>query len=210
MFTFDLLSNQILDAIAILIGQRVQNSGMAILGKKLQLAETIAITEIPPHVRENVQAVPVFRGHWFHQLKSANRYVGYATSTPIGPAETDWMVEGVYKANLSNQIATTIRWIEKNLEGDGLVRLLVEPRHHLHALTISNRNGIQVVVAHFPRQVESIRKRFVYTWPDLFTHLSKQAAVRGVDAGGQRKKRGVKVTSGKGQRSKLRSRSKNR
>lgn len=197
MLTFDPLKDEVLDAIAVLIGQRLRDDAIPKMSKQLVLAETIAIAEIPLHATEGKQTRPAFHSHWFHQLKSGNKYVGYVISTPIGPAETDWMVEGIYKADLSNQVATAVRWVDKNVEGDGIVRLLVEPRHHLHALIITNSDQVRAVVAHLPRRIGTLRKRAVYSWTDLFAQLSKNAPVRGVEVSGPATTRGPKVPRGK-------------
>ena len=187
MLAFSPQKKKVLDAIAVLIGKWLHDAPMFGVNKQLELAETIAITEMPPHSTNASRTGPIFHGHWFHQLKSGRKYVGYAISTPIGPTETDWMIEAVYKANLSNQIAVVVRWIEENVQGDGIVRMLAEPRHHLHALTITNHDGVRVVLAHIPWHIEGLRKRVIYSWADFVAQLSKTKPVRGVQVGVSRR-----------------------
>src|SRR5260221_11398156 len=127
MLSLDQLPDSVLDGISRLIGNRLKDAPLPGFGVRLELAETIAITEVPLHPTESDGDPPVFRGHWLHLLKSGGKYVGHAISTPIGPAQTDWMIEGVYRADLSKYIARTANWIEKNVVGDGVVRLLVDP-----------------------------------------------------------------------------------
>jgi len=183
MLSLDSISDEVLDRIAELIGHRLQRAPIKGLtgGARLEMSETIAITELPTHAGDWEGGLPDFRGRWFHLLKSGPRYVGYALSTPIGPAIGDWMIEGVFRSGLSAQMATCLRWMDKNIDGNGTVRLLVEPGHHLHAFTITAAEGIRVVIAHLPRKTDALRKRKIYSWVDFLAHLSATAPVRGVE-----------------------------
>src|SRR5712692_7554693 len=153
MLTFNQPKDNVLDAIAALIGDRLSSG-----------------------IWSNL------RGHWFHLLKCADEYVGFTISTPIGPAETDWMIESVSVAKLSNQIARAVTWIDKHLD-DGTVRILVDQRHHLHALTIDNGEQMWAVVADLPRKIP-IRKRVIYPWTKLLDLLSQEPPVCGISARG--------------------------
>ncbi len=182
MLTFNQPKDNVLDAIAALIGDRLSSGIFSKLRGHWELAESMAITEMPIHQYEPPKTRPNFRGHWFHLLKCADEYVGFAISTPIGPAETDWMIESVSVAKLSNQIARTVTWIDKHLD-DGTVRILVDQRHHLHALTIDNGEQMWAVVADLPRKIP-IRKRVIYPWPKLLDLLSQEPPVCGISARG--------------------------
>jgi hypothetical protein len=180
MLTFHHLKGNVLDAIAALIGDRLSGGAFSKLRGQWELAESMAITEMPIHQDKLAKIRPNFRGHWFHLLKCADEYIGFAISTPIGPAETDWMIESVSVAKLSKQIARAITWIDKHLD-DGTVRILVDQRHHLHALTIDNGEQMWAVVAHLPRKI-AIRKRVIYPWPKLLDLLTKESPVCGISA----------------------------
>jgi hypothetical protein len=178
MLTFDHLNDNVLDAIAALIGDRLSGGIFPKMGGHCGLAESMAMTEMPIHQDETAKIHPLFRGHWFHLLKCADKYVGFAISTPTGPAETDWMIESVHVAKLSGEIARAVTWIDKTLD-DGTVRLLVDQEHHLHALTVDDGDQIRAVVAHLPRK-SPIRKRVIYPWPKLLELLSQESPVCGI------------------------------
>jgi len=184
VLSLDPISDEVLDRIAQLIGHRLQESPVQRLSSdsRLALAETFAVTHMPAHLTGGLSSGPQFSGHWFHMLKSGSKYVGHALTTPIGPALTDWMVEGVFHSELSAQLALCLRWIHKNIDREGTLRLLVEPGHHLHAFTITSDGAVEVVIAHLPRRATSLSKRRTYLWSELIAKLDKAKPVRGVEA----------------------------
>jgi len=121
MPAIDPLNADVRQRIALLIGQRLALAPVAAFNasKKLCLGELIAVTELRHHLFDNELTTPVFKGRWMNLLKIGNRYVGYSLSTPVGPRETDWMVDGIVKAKLAAAISKELQWIYENIEGGG-------------------------------------------------------------------------------------------
>jgi hypothetical protein len=91
------------------------------------------------------------------------------------------MIEGLFHSKLSTQLAICLRWVDKKISRDGIVRMLVAPGHHLHAFTITSGEEIEVVIAHQPRRAVALSKRKIYSWPNFVVKLSAVAPVRGVE-----------------------------
>jgi hypothetical protein len=192
MLAFDTLKETVLDAIGERVGARLSACEFAKFQGPWELAETVAITEIPNTHVGSSKAAPVFRGHWLHLLKHAKKYAGFAVSTPIGPRETDWMVESVSIAGASASIAQTMVWVDEHFT-EGLVRMVVDQKHQMHAFTIETTGQpLRAVVAHLPRRT-AIRKRTIYEWPDLLDLLSKARAVSGLTSRRRRSRRKVEA-----------------
>lgn len=182
MPSIDQLGEDVKQEISQLIGHRLALAPIADLNKrqKLCLGESIAVTELRRHAVDDEFTSPVFRGRWMNLLKANTRYIGYSLSTPIGPKETDWMVDCVVKAKLAAEISKSLQWIHKKVEGDGVIRLLSVPDYHLHALTITLDNDIRIVVVNIPATVKNLRKHLVYSLKDFLDELIKHPIIQGV------------------------------
>jgi|CXWL01.1.fsa_nt_gi hypothetical protein len=179
----DSLNEDVRQQIALLIGQRLALAPISALNKsrKLGLGESIAVTELRNHLKVNEFITPVFKGRWMNLIKVGNRYIGYSLSSPVGPKETDWMVDCIVKAKLAATLSKALHWTYENVEGDGTIRLLFVPDYHLHALTITLENEVRVVVFDKPSTLNSLRKFVVYRLDDFLYKLRNNSIIRGVE-----------------------------
>ncbi len=100
----------------------------------------------------SIRDIAAHTGRWHHQLRRitspggaapTSHVTGFATSRVNGPQPTDWEVVSIFGStpasetgadvDLASEINGAAEWIDNNVAGDPVVRLLVLPSYLLYA-----------------------------------------------------------------------------
>jgi hypothetical protein len=119
-------------------------------------------------------------GMWHHQLRHGPLAHEFARSVVNGPKATDWKISEVVSSDSSAKIDDAISWIDKNVPGDPVARLLVAPAYYLTAFWLEYPNESQVVVADRPEQYSMLELHHLYTAKEFLQRLSEAPHARGV------------------------------
>lgn len=113
-------------------------------------------------------------GRWHHQIRFAGTADAYARSMPLGADAQSWDIREIYEGELAPQVDKAIDWIDKNVQDDPEVRLLVIPAYYTHAFWLVQPGNNQVVVIDAPKQYTNIQTQKVYTSREFLEALAKE------------------------------------
>lgn len=86
-----------------------------------------------------------------HQIKSAGKDFAYAHSAASTEKSAGGM-KGIFKSPLAAKISRQFDWIEKNVDQDLIVRLLMIPTHQIVAFWILGKGQNQILVIKAPAE----------------------------------------------------------
>jgi hypothetical protein len=127
-----------------------------------------------------LQDIATPTGMWHHQLRHGPLAHEFARSVVNGPSATDWKISEVVSSDSSEKIDDAIGWIDANVPGDPVARLLVAPAYYLTAFWLEDPNGSQIVVADRPEQYSMLEFHHLYTAQEFLQLLSEAPHARGV------------------------------
>ena len=104
----------------------------------------------------------------------------FARSAVLGARPEDVSVEEVSESYLASRIADGLSWVEKNVEENVLVRLLVIPTNFVHALWLEEDGVSQVLVVDRPDTAEELRMLHLYREQDFIAVLRRLPHIDGV------------------------------
>ena len=96
-------------------------------------------------------------GRWHHQIRVDEQAEAFARSRPLGADPLSWRITEVFQSELAKRIDTSITWVDMNLEGDPLVRLLVVPAYHLTAFWLVDDADSQVIIIDAPLHYDTLQ-----------------------------------------------------
>jgi hypothetical protein len=126
--------------------------------------------------------IAVQTGAWHHQLSHDGTSREYARSVVQGPSPSDWKLSEVIDSASTERISDAIGWIDQNIAGDPVARLLLIPAYYVTAFWLSGPNGDQVVIADKPDQYRSLEYHHAYTSSDFLERLARETHAQGVPA----------------------------
>jgi hypothetical protein len=127
-----------------------------------------------------LQDIATPTGMWHHQLRHGPLAHEFARSVVNGPSATDWKISEVVSSDSSEKIDDAIGWIDANVPGDPVARLLVAPAYYLTAFWLEDPNGSQIVVADRPEQYSMLEFHHLNTAQEFLQLLSEAPHARGV------------------------------
>ncbi len=171
----DPFPNDILKSVAEQIGPRLLLPPGA---PPAQLRETFSVWSLgldaTTRPKEPIAKLAQPTGRWHHQVSIGNRARAFARSMPLGPAAADWSVSQITPDSpIAEAIDKAIDWVDQNVPGDPLVKLLVVPAYYLHAFWLKTDDADQVLVVHKPDQYTRLKYETLYT-PRKFLELLAQ------------------------------------
>lgn len=96
--------------------------------------------------------------YWHHQVAINGETEFYARSKPEGADPESWRVVELFESQLAEKISQSMRWVNDNVGGDPLVRLLIVPVYQLHAFwLITEIEEEQVFVIDCPPQLINLQ-----------------------------------------------------
>src|SRR5205807_839760 len=152
----DALPSDVIDNVADQIGAEAGKSlGAAVLQRKaMELTESFSIWSLGADAvtRSNVDLSQLARqtGRWHHQIKIDGKAESFAQSMPLGPDAASWTVRELFESDVAKKIDDAVEWIDHNVHGDPVVRLLIAPAYHLHAFWLKEGDVSHVLVADMP------------------------------------------------------------
>jgi hypothetical protein len=113
-------------------------------------------------------------GRWHHQINVAGRPRAFARSVPLGPSSDHWSVTQVAdNSELAESIDRAIDWVDKHVQGDPVVHLLVVPAYYLHAFWMHEGDADSILVIDRPSDRQDLELEKLYT-PDQFIQVLTQ------------------------------------
>lgn len=119
----------------------------------------------------------------------AAREVGYVLARPgVGvefgsAAPEEWSVSAVSASDLAARIQSALRWIEQNVDGDPLVRVLSIPSYQLTALSLHRGEDVVGVVALPTASDTRFEPNRVYSMDDFIGRLREFPSAEGLTLG---------------------------
>lgn len=98
----------------------------------------------------------------------------------LGGCSSDWDVRQVSTGELAKAVEESIRWVDAEVEGDPLVRLLEIPAHFITSLWLTDERGSSVVIASLPEGVQYLNRLQQYTSQDFLSVLRQEPPVIGI------------------------------
>jgi hypothetical protein len=123
---------------------------------------------------EPIENLVIQTGRWHHQISIGARTNSFARSRSLGPATHDWSVTQVATDSpIAEAIDKAIDWVDNNVKGDPLVKLLVVPTYYLHAFWLQEGQTNLILIIHMPDQYIRLKYETLYT-PKQFLELLAQ------------------------------------
>ena len=184
----DSLSEEIIDRIAQevqeLLPEIVSDFGSLQLGSvEAELEETLSVWMLGgDSVLEDTPLADLAARvpYWHHQVTLNDEPRMFARSAVLGPRPEDVSVEEVSESYLASRIADGLSWVEKNVEENVLVRLLVIPTNFVHALWLEEDGVSQVLVVDRPDTAEELRMLHLYREQDFIAVLRRLPHIDGI------------------------------
>jgi len=89
-------------------------------------------------------------------------------------------VMALFTSELAEQIDRGVDWIDQNVAGDPLVRLLVVPAYYVHALWLTEDGRDQVLVVDRPDSLTALNYQTLYDGADFLTLLAQHGPIQGL------------------------------
>ena len=123
-------------------------------------------------------------GRWHHQLKfsvgDAREPAGFARSLPSGSSAESWSLVGLLESDLADRIDKEVAWLDRNVEGDYLVHLLMIPAYQIYAFWLVKDTDERVLVVDAPSQYHELQRRHLYSTAEFIDTLSSLRHVDGI------------------------------
>src|SRR5262245_20890226 len=135
----DALPQGVIDNVASQVGAEAgKGLGAAVLqSKTMELTESFSLWALGADVVAKTYAdlaqLARQTGRWHHQIKIDGKAQAFARSMPLGPDAANWSLRELFRSEIAGKIDEAIAWVDTNVTGDPLVRLLVAPAYQLHA-----------------------------------------------------------------------------
>jgi hypothetical protein len=182
----DVLPDDVIDNLAAQIGSEAGRTlGAAILQRKtIEMTESFSIwalgADLVTKVDVDLSQLARQTGRWHHQIKVDGKAESFARSMPLGPSATDWSVRELFESEISQKIDDAIDWIDQNVQGDPLVRLLIIPAYHLHAFWLLDGTLSQVLVVDMPPSFTKLQYGRLYSSREFLETLSQEQHIIGL------------------------------
>lgn len=183
----DSLPNDVIDAVASQIGAEAGKAlGAAVLQRKaMEMTESFSVwaLEADSVTKPNGDLSQLARqtGRWHHQIKIDGRAESFARSMPLGPDAANWSVREIFESAVAQRIDDAIEWIDSNVKGDPLVRLLIVPAYHVHAFWLIEGGTSNIVVADMPQSFAKLQTGKLYCAKEFLEALSQEQHIIGIN-----------------------------
>lgn len=174
-----------LDTIAEQVGKLYPSlsSDVNTLQQPADLAETFAIWFLPADAiatgNGNLLDLAQNTERWHSQVRIGGEPKVVARSMALSEDLSDWSVRQVLEGELAKEIDEAIEWVDANVEGDPLVRILDIPAFYITALWLINDAESEVVIAKIPESSQALWRLQLYDSRDFLDALRQEPAVMG-------------------------------
>jgi hypothetical protein len=119
-------------------------------------------------------------GRWHHQIKIDGKPEVFARSMPLGPNAADWSVREVFTSQIAKKLDEAIDWVDRNVQGDPLVRLVIAPAWHLHTLWLVEDGKSHILVVDMPSSYTKLQYGNLYTSKEFLEALAQEQHIIGI------------------------------
>jgi hypothetical protein len=178
--------HDVIDHVASELGMK----GRRVLRETIFPQETLELTEsfavwtlgLDAVTKPNIDLSQLARqtGQWQHQIKIDGKAEAFARSMPLGPNATDWPVRALFKSHIAERIDEAIDWVDHNVQGDPLVRLLIVLAYHLHAFWLVEAGNSHILVVDMPSSYTTLQYRNLYTAKEFLETLAQEQHIIGI------------------------------
>ena len=131
---------------------------------KIELTETFAVWMIGLDDLlsgpDNLSELAIETGRWHHQLNVDGDAGVFARSKAHGGNPSGRRITEVFRSQLAEKIDASVTWIDENLRGDPLVRLLTIPAYHLTAFWLVEERRDSVMIVDVPAYYSMLESGF--------------------------------------------------
>jgi hypothetical protein len=151
--------------------------------ERIELAETFELWVLDLEaIRQKKGGLPQLArptGRWHHQIRRGDTPALFARSAEIGTPAA-WKVTEMFESELAAKIDRAISWIDGNVPGNPLARLLVVPAYQLNAMWLLEDKKSLVYVIDCPTRLHSLHPGdFFENETQFVTLLRKEEPVVG-------------------------------
>jgi hypothetical protein len=181
----DILPTDVLDALAGKVGVPLGEFGVAAQRAQptAELLETFSVWSLEPTAILTANAdfnkLVTQTGRWHHQIKISGKAAAFARSMPLGADSNSWEVTQLFQSDISEKIDRAVDWVDSNVKGDPVVRLLVAPSYYLHAFWLSEGNKDQVCVIDVPASFTHVHADTLYSAKEFLQKLAQEQPASG-------------------------------
>jgi hypothetical protein len=147
---------------------------------KMQIMETFPLwilrAEAVAEAAKTGQDLPQIAkaaGLWHHQIEIDGYPKACARTKPLGEAPDSWSLQKVFNSLLAKKIDMAIDWIDRNTDGEPLVRLLFVSSYNVHAFWLSEEesNENQVFIIDVPNEYTNLETNRLYASGEFLEKL---------------------------------------
>lgn len=154
-------------------------------GGTVEIRETFAVwflgADAVTNASVDIAELAVSPGQWHHQIWWDRQAKAFARSVPLGPAPTDWRVTALFESDIAKSVQEAIQWVDANVNGDPLVRLLVCPAFYLHAFWLFGQEGSQILIVDMPADFVYLKGQTLYSSGEFLRNLANENYSPGSD-----------------------------
>jgi len=179
----DTLPNDVTDHVASEIGMMAG----PVLGETIRAEQTLELTEsfavwtlgADAVTKPSMDLSQLARqtGRWHHQIKIDGKPEAFARSMPLGPKAADWSVRQLFTSRIAKRLDEAIDWVDRNVQGDPLVRLLLVPPWHLHTFWLVEDRESRILVVDIPLSYTKLQYRKLYTSKEVLETLAQEQRI---------------------------------
>jgi len=157
-----------------------------------QLGETFSVWVLGldavshPNISDtDIHELMVATGRWHHQVRYEGQAQAFARSvSDDSPGSEGFLVTQLFASHIAQKIDKAIDWVDQNVSGDPLVRLVIIPAFHLHAFWLMERKReSQILVIDMPHSFKHLSYKTLYPTKEFLTLLSRESHVQGLPQG---------------------------
>jgi hypothetical protein len=181
----DTLPDDVLDAVAAKVGTPLAEFGALALPAQpaAELSETFAVWSLNPTAvltpDTDFTKLVTQTGRWHHQIKVRGKAAAFARSMPLGTDANSWDVTQLFQSEIPEKIERAIDWVDGNVQGDPVVRLLIAPSYYLTAFWLSEANNNQVYVIDVPSNFTHVHAGTLYSAKEFLQQLAQEQPASG-------------------------------
>ncbi len=181
----DVLPDAVLDALAAKVGVPLAEFGSYAQQPQpaAELSETFAVWSLNPTavLTPDVDFAKLVTqtGRWHHQIKVGGQATAFARSMPLGTDAASWEVTQLFQSDIPPKIDRAIDWVDSNVKGDPVVRLLIVPSYYLTAFWLSDGNNNQVYVIDAPSSLTQVHAGTLYSAREFLQKLAQEQPASG-------------------------------
>lgn len=181
----DSLPVDVLDAVAAKVGAPLAEFGAVAqqAPPAAELCETFAVWSLAPTAiltpDVDFQKLVTQTGRWHHQIRVGGKAAAFARSMPLGADAGSWDVTQLFQSDISEKIDQAVDWVDRNVKGDPVVRLLIAPSYYLHAFWLSDGKADQVYVIDVPGNFTHVQPGALYPAKEFLQRLAKEEPASG-------------------------------